>query len=524
VKPAHALTVAALVVGSCWLPSPGARAADTGEDVTTVVVTDTIHQTRTRTVMCPAGSRALGGGVVAVAQADEIAPKGWVFYTAPVDGSGNPASADTGDIPAGWTVTVLSFNQDTQWKWFATCAKRSDATIVAFDPPADSSGAHTRTVACPAGTRAVGGGLAQGDPNKLLGDDDVVTVIIQSTTPVDNTDSPFNTRDGDAAVGWQTTVANEGGLFGTKYVAICSATSDATVVRAMTPKVDTTGYSAGATATCPAGKAAVSGGLGATGPTSFERLDFLAPVAGAIGIAAAQSGAVPTSWFGGGRDDANSGATRYVFALCATPVPPDTTAPDTIKGKGPKKKTFARKATFTFSSEPGATFTCQLDKKAAKPCASPFKVKKLEPGKHKLVVAATDAAGNTDPTPATYKWKVKKKPKVQHRGCTGECRLAAGGYRTYVACSTKVSAAPAAECAVSQAKAALFRSARHDAVYKVCVKFPGKKKRLCAGAQQAEQGKTKVVTITSPRLGKHKVTWYVAGKRVGAWKFDVVAG
>ena len=62
-------------------------------------------------------------------------------------------------------------------------------------------------------------------------------------------------------------------------------------------------------------------------------------------------------------------------------------------------------------------------------------------------------------------------------------RAAAGGYTTYVACSNKASVKPSHECKLSQPKAAYFISTKHDATYKVCVKFPGKKKRLCASAQ-----------------------------------------
>ena len=36
-------------------------------------------------------------------------------------------------------------------------------------------------------------------------------------------------------------------------------------------------------------------------------------------------------------------------------------------------------------------------------------MKNLKPGKHKFSVVATDAAGNPDPSPATYSWTVKRK-------------------------------------------------------------------------------------------------------------------
>lgn len=111
---------------------------------------------------------------------------------------------------------------------------------------------------------------------------------------------------------------------------------------------------------------------------------------------------------------------------------------------------------------------------------------------------------------------------VSASAAAGTAGRAGGGYTTYVACSLKTSAKPAHECKLSDPKAAFFRSARHDATYKVCARFPGKK-RLCASAQQADKGRTRAVTITTAQLGTHKVTWYVGGHKVGSWSFDVVA-
>ena len=104
-------------------------------------------------------------------------------------------------------------------------------------------------------------------------------------------------------------------------------------------------------------------------------------------------------------------------------------------------------------------------------------------------------------------------------------QAAAGGYKTYVACSDKASApSRPTRASSSQPKAAFFLSTKHDATYKVCVKFPGKKKRLCASAQPADKGEKQFVTIATASTGKHQVTWYVAGKKVGSWTFDVTAG
>jgi hypothetical protein len=103
-------------------------------------------------------------------------------------------------------------------------------------------------------------------------------------------------------------------------------------------------------------------------------------------------------------------------------------------------------------------------------------------------------------------------------------QAAAGGYTTYVACSNKASGKPSHECKLSQPKAAYFVSTKHDASYKVCVKFPGKKKRLCATAQDAPKGDKRIVTIAAAKTGTHKVAWYVEGKQVGAWNFRVTEG
>jgi hypothetical protein len=89
----------------------------------------------------------------------------------------------------------------------------------------------------------------------------------------------------------------------------------------------------------------------------------------------------------------------------------DTAAPDTQITAGPKAKSTKRKANFSFTStEPGSTFECKLDDAAFAGCSSPNELK-VEKGKHKFEVRATDTSGNVDPTPATLAWKVKKKKK-----------------------------------------------------------------------------------------------------------------
>ena len=101
-------------------------------------------------------------------------------------------------------------------------------------------------------------------------------------------------------------------------------------------------------------------------------------------------------------------------------------------------------------------------------------------------------------------------------------QAAPGGYTMYVACSAKTAGTAEHECDRGAKPVAVFVAKKHDASYKVCAKFPGKKKPLCATDQQAKKGKRTLNTITTTKLGTHKVTWYVGGTKVGTWKFDIV--
>ncbi|WP_196240571.1 hypothetical protein [Nocardioides anomalus] len=96
----------------------------------------------------------------------------------------------------------------------------------------------------------------------------------------------------------------------------------------------------------------------------------------------------------------------------STPTSTPTTRPlpDTVLAGQVAEKTTKRKVTLRFSSPTsGATFTCRVDKKAAKPCASPLK-KKYKRGKHVVVVTAKDpVTGLVDPTPLTVRFKVTQK-------------------------------------------------------------------------------------------------------------------
>lgn len=116
------------------------------------------------------------------------------------------------------------------------------------------------------------------------------------------------------------------------------------------------------------------------------------------------------------KDSDGGFASRTVTYMVVAPpaVVPLTvapSAPETKLGAHPAKtiKTDKKKVKvkFTFSSPTaGVSFKCKLDKGAFAPCTSP-KSYKVRPGKHSFSVEAV-GAGGTDPTPASFRFTVKK--------------------------------------------------------------------------------------------------------------------
>jgi hypothetical protein len=80
----------------------------------------------------------------------------------------------------------------------------------------------------------------------------------------------------------------------------------------------------------------------------------------------------------------------------------DTRAPQTVLSSGPP---------FSFgSSEADSTFTCRVDGGDWSACVSPLALD-AGAGSHTLSVRATDAAGNTDRSPASGSWTVEAAPE-----------------------------------------------------------------------------------------------------------------
>jgi hypothetical protein len=85
----------------------------------------------------------------------------------------------------------------------------------------------------------------------------------------------------------------------------------------------------------------------------------------------------------------------------------DNTEPETKIDSGPSAISSNPSASFTFSSnEVNSTFECRLDGATFSTCTSPKGYSSLADGSHFFEVRATDAAGNTDTTPASHTWVV----------------------------------------------------------------------------------------------------------------------
>jgi hypothetical protein len=96
----------------------------------------------------------------------------------------------------------------------------------------------------------------------------------------------------------------------------------------------------------------------------------------------------------------------------------------------------------------------------------------------------------------------------------------AAAYQHYVGCGVSQNAKPSHLCPKQSKKGAFFKSLKADVVYSVCVKFPSGK-NLCAQKQEATKGTLYVNKVTSTIPGRHQVSWFVEGKKVGSFVFRI---
>jgi hypothetical protein len=143
----------------------------------------------------------------------------------------------------------------------------------------------------------------------------------------------------------------------------------------------------------------------------------------------------------GNTDPTPASRTWTVEAIAPPPPPPDTTAPDTSIAGGPSGTTTSTEAAFGLTAtEAGSSFACKLDGGNWASCSSPVTYTGLAVGSHTLSARATDAAGNTDASPATRAWTVEA--VVSPPPPSSECTTTASSVSA--AASAAAAAAPGA--------------------------------------------------------------------------------
>ena len=163
----------------------------------------------------------------------------------------------------------------------------SDATIQATTFTVAAGKVGDATATCPDGQRVVGGGVAPTDPS-------TTNELVVQSGPVGQTGRPATTETGDVARSWLASVFGQGEY---RVFAMCSATSDATIVTGPVTK-DPNASLAQGVATCPVATRAVGGGVGATGAivrTTFN-VSLSGPVDNTGDTARTESGDVARSW------------------------------------------------------------------------------------------------------------------------------------------------------------------------------------------------------------------------------------
>ena len=244
-------------------PGPEPLAYDTFVQSTVIAVPPGGAQSGIAT--CPAGSRVVGGGVTTNSATPNNAVPWRIMLSGPLDETGSMANTADGDIARSWYAYVVGGGL---FRISALCSRASDAFVETtdFQVQDNSTGNQGSAVAtCPAGSRAIGGGVGSTGPAPAGDGFPLYRVMLSG--PLDETGLTANTDDNDVARSWFGFVNNNSlaqRLF--KVMALCSRTADATVA-ATSLTLGSDGAQAGAV-TCPAGARILGGGVGTTGPTT----------------------------------------------------------------------------------------------------------------------------------------------------------------------------------------------------------------------------------------------------------------
>jgi hypothetical protein len=294
--------------------------ASAGDDAHVVTqqaagVTDT--NDGTAIVRCPTNEIAIGGGE---RRYPLNAGDHWLLSTGPWTADGAPF---TGLQTNQWRTRVHNNSGEagsSTYAMYAICSDSSDAVIQTVDTSSVAADDGVlfegkTAVMCPAGQRALGGGL--------FPDEFVSRATAEQTGPVDETGTAANLADGDVPRGWFIEARTQESGHTMRAYAICTANSTATMqVESLTLGPNTNGELA---AICPSGQRALSGGVVATTGDSYSSIKVDSPAnssGGPLSVETVAGGWL--IWINNYKDQ----KTYQVAVVCEGPSPPsDPTHP-----------------------------------------------------------------------------------------------------------------------------------------------------------------------------------------------------
>ena len=156
-------------------------------------------KTKSTVVSCPRGQRALGGGLgIATTPVSGVYEEG----SGPLSKSKTVSGTSTGDSPRAWEVAAYNgFDVARTFQALVICSKTAKPHIVASKVPVASNTDVEVASTCPAGQRALGGGvLVSGKPTTDL--------QFEESGPLSAAGTTAGTIDGSVPVSWDGDVYN----------------------------------------------------------------------------------------------------------------------------------------------------------------------------------------------------------------------------------------------------------------------------------------------------------------------------
>ena len=197
--------------------------ADTTLAVASFIVPATSQASRS--VDCPAGTRVTGGGVTSGGPTADDKEAYDVQVSGPTANDGTTANTDDGDVATHWFAYVANLTSSQQtFKVFAICSSTSDATVEAQPFTITKGQAAAATATCPAGSRALGGGVGTLGATPDGANSSFSGYVENYSGPVDETGSISSTDDGDVARGFASYELNASSTDqGFKSFALCAS-------------------------------------------------------------------------------------------------------------------------------------------------------------------------------------------------------------------------------------------------------------------------------------------------------------